>query len=497
MDVLARVVARARGDPDWFSINVLRSPNDPWQSEGMQAVADLDRLRRGESPQVNPDGRRRFSVVSGHGTGKTHWCAKMMHWWNFTRRGLIPCTAPKEGNLANRLWPEFRRITAGALPEYRRLIKADRLRITWGGDPDWCALVETAAQPENLAGYHAAHLLFLVEEASGVPELMFPVIEGALSTEDAVLIMIGNGVRNEGTFYDSHAKESTRRKFWTRKVGYLDSPRVSRQWALDMIERYGEGSPVVKVRVLGEFADTEADQLIPLSWLSGALGREWEPDGTHPHTRVTVDVADGGVDFTVVTVAKMFGSLTVFEAQETFNFPPSESPILAADAAERIYRSWGADSVVVDALGVGAGTAGELMRRGLNVIAYKGGAASDDPGRWRNRRAESYMVLRDQLRDGKVAFAEGFPAWDHLCAEVCSVRTRPGQERVEELETKESMRRRGVKSPDRADGLAMCFMDHRPAVPAGVFTPMLVGEELASLDYDDVGEPLMPGWADW
>jgi hypothetical protein len=122
--------------------------------------------------------------------------------------------------------------------------------------------------------------------------------------------------------------------------------------------------------------------------------------------------------------------------------------------------------VVVDALGVGAGTAGELIRRGLNVVPYKGGAASDSPGRWRNRRAQSYLCLRDALRDGKVVFAEGFPAWDHVCAEVCSVRTRPGQERVEELETKENMRRRGVKSPDRADGLAMAFVDHRTGVPA-------------------------------
>ncbi|MCX8113677.1 MAG: hypothetical protein N3D71_01200, partial [Burkholderiaceae bacterium] len=123
------------------------------------------------------------------------------------------------------------------------------------------------------------------------------------------------------------------------------------------------------------------------------------------------------------------------------------------------------DYFVVDALGVGAGTAGELMRRGYPVVRYVGGAASADPSKWRNRRVQSYIALRNDLRDGYVVFDDNFcgtDEFDEFVAQLCSVRSRPAQERVEDLVTKEQMRREGIKSPDRADSLAMQYATTAP-----------------------------------
>ena len=164
--VFADVVRRATFDPNWFCKEILQCPNDPWQAEMMDALADLDRLRAGKEALYNPDALNRFTVRAFHGPGKTHYLAKLMHWWNFTRRGRVAVTAPKEKQLTTRVWPEFRKVLMGAIPEYKSLIKVDRTTITWCGDVDWCCIAESAAAPENLAGLHDDWILYLVEEAS-------------------------------------------------------------------------------------------------------------------------------------------------------------------------------------------------------------------------------------------------------------------------------------------------------------------------------------------
>jgi hypothetical protein len=492
-DQLKLIVLKSLLDPDWFCRHVLRSPNDPWQSRLLNAVADLDRVRLGYEARENPDLLQRFSVASCHGTGKTHVAAKVMHWYGFTHpRCVIPATAPKEKQLTTRTWPEFRRLLGQSVADYRKLVDAQQTKVTWGNDPDWAALVEAASQPENLAGYHGRHILFLVEEASGVDEQMFPVVEGALTTEQAVLVLIGNPTKNHGEHHASHNRRGTRERYWKLQLGYQDSPRVSQRWAKEMIAKYGADSPITKVRVLGEWADLDEYQLLTPHWIAEAQEREEERDGTHPTLRVSVDVADGGTDKSVVTVARQYGTRTHLLRQEDFSFPASEAPIRAADAAERMFLAFGGDKLrddlVVDALGVGAGTAGTLLDRGYRVVQYRGGEASDDQQRWRNRRSQSYLVLRDALRDGWVSFAEDFvdneDDRDELEAHLLSIKLKPGQERVEDLETKQELLRRGLPSPDRADSVAMQFATQAPTIGSqGSDIPVLFGQ-LESEGYD-------------
>ena len=77
------------------------------------------------------------------------------------------------------------------------------------GAKDWGAFARTARQdaPESLQGFHGDHLLFVIDEASGVPEEVFEAAEGALSGPANRLLMLGNPTRNSGTFHASHHKD--------------------------------------------------------------------------------------------------------------------------------------------------------------------------------------------------------------------------------------------------------------------------------------------------
>lgn len=484
---LDTLIRRCIEDPVFFGEEVLNlkplptdGPNedwalDAWQKNLLWALADVWRVKNGLPARVNLDGRNYITARSMHGPGKTFGSALAMHWFNFCFPGQIFITAPKHKQIVTRTWGEFRKILQRAPRWYQTIIDVKETRIKWFGDKDWAAYAESAKQPENLAGKHWPYQLVIVEEATGVPEALWPVIFGALSTGVIqLLLMISNPTRNTGTFAASHLSKEEAHLYHRMHISLDQTRRVSRKWVEDLRRKYGENSPIFKVRCLGEFAADDKNQLISSSWVAAAWDREWALDGSLPRLRVSVDVADGGEDETVVTVAQHHQSHVRFLKQQAFSFNSDKASVDGADAAERMFLAHGgrkdSDDFVVDSVGVGTGVAGVLFERGYKVVRYKGGAESDNTKSWRNRRVQSYMVLRDAFRDGRLSFADDFTDDStELQAQLCSIRSKPGVERLEDLLTREEMRAAGITSPDRADSMAMQYATQAPrvAAPAG------------------------------
>lgn len=494
-------VAWARLNPVAWCRRFLRVDPDPWQAELLEAVADLWRIRKGVPTVANHQGRNLITVRAMHGPGKTFGLALLMHWFGHCWQTLSPCTAPKQKQLTTRLWPAFRKAMRNAVPGYAASIKVDQSRITWHGDKDWAFVPETASVPENLAGYHDDFMLIAVEEASGVNEEMYPVLEGALSTGKLVcMVLIGNPTKNEGTFYESHMRDVVAQNYHRIHVSLDKTTRVKREWVEKMEKKYGKESPVVQVRCYGNFATMDRNQLIALQWIVEAFERDFDElyDGTHKRTRLSVDVADGGLDASVITLADRYGSFIHMRKQWQHWYPASKAPILLGQEVVRLWRELKLDprsaDVVVDALGVGAGCAGYVMmatdenNKPLNipVVAYRGGETDGvNTDMYRNRRVQSHIAFRNDLRDGKIVFAEDFfPKTTEdedraeFEAQCCSVRMRDNADKVEDLETKEQMRTAGVKSPDRTESAVMQYADAAPALEARAAGTLLVGGEL-------------------
>lgn len=485
----------AKNDPETFFKDILGTELDLWQIELVQAVLDIERFQKGEPTVYNHEGKNKITVRAMHGPGKTFGVAGIMHLFNFIYPGRIIATAPKEKQLITRLWPAFRKIKSNALEFYQKLIVVDTTKITWANNPDIVALAETASQPENLAGYHDDYMLFIVEEASGVDEGLFPVIEGALSTgKIIVFIMISNPTKNIGTFYDSHNRDKVSKHYYKLHVSLEKTSRVGRDWVKQMEDKYGKDSPVVQVRCHGNFADSDENQLIALSWIERARVDSYQEDGSIPRLRITGDIADGGEDETVITVSKMYDSFTVILKKYRYSFPTAESPVLAAEAMMQVADDWGynisnGDDLVVDSLGVGAGTAGTIILTGkYNVVVYKGGESSDDSKEWRNRRTQSYMGLRNGYRDNTLFILDDVwdadEDWEDYIAQTCSIKSKPGAERVEDLMTKAEMKKKNIKSPDMTDGDAMIFSTQEPVIGGSANNEVEVVGQLVSSGYD-------------
>lgn len=499
VDLALRFIEQVRREPVWFAEQVLnhrvlegeptiaQDPEHSWeldqfQRELLEAVADVWRKRNGEPTRVNHAGTPWITVRSGHGSGKTHIAALIINLFNTAWPGRVVCTAPKLNQLRTRIWGALRKIHFRAEPWYRSTHTIHDTAVYWKRadergrlveDRNWCVLAETASQPENLAGHHEQYQLVVVEEATGVKEHLWPVIFGAVSSGAVqIVLMISNPSKNTGTFANSHLKATEAVNYFRYHITLANAKRIKRGWAEAMARKYGKTSPYYKIRVLGDFADAGENQLLSLQWLEDARADgPLEGDGTaRPKLRVSVDVADGGEDETVITVGRHLHSKTQLLKQTRHSFEHSVAPIESAKAAERMFLAWGGDKkvddFVVDALGVGAGTAGWLMDQGYRVVTFRGGEVSDDPKRWRNRRVQTHLVWRNALRDGTVELSQDMfddPLdWDDFYAQCCSVELDPKSDKVEDLLTKEEMKRKGIKSPDMEESAAMQFAAQAP-----------------------------------
>ena len=265
--------ARYRQDPVAFACEVLGV--EPWskQVEILEAIRD----------------HKRVAIRSGHKVSKSHTMAIAALWFFSSfedARVVMTC------------------VTARQVDEilYREVKKMhSRARVRLDGDPrelarsgikasDFRELVGfTAKEAEAVAGVSGANLLYLVDEASGVPDEIFEAIEGNRAG-GARLVMTSNPTRTEGEFFN--AFEAKARFYHTVHVSSEDTPNVregrevipglaTREWVNEKREEWGEDSPLFRVRVRGEFVRHEEGKIISLHLLEQAEQRwpEAMPDG--------------------------------------------------------------------------------------------------------------------------------------------------------------------------------------------------------------------------
>jgi len=298
--------------------------------------------------------------------------------------------------------------------------------------------------PEALQGFHSENILFLIDEASGVPENVFQVAEGALSTDGAFVMMAANPTREEGYFFDSHHK--MRERWAALHWNGEDSPLVSKNYIEDMRLKYGIDSPIYQVRVLGNFA-TSADGIIPLGLCTDAIDRVV--------TRVKapvvwgLDVARFGDDSTCL--AKRSGNVQLEKTKEWFGIDTMQTSGLIMQEYERALEK--PDSICVDVIGIGAGVVDRLTELGLPVVGINVAEAASISGKYARLRDELWFECRDWLARRDCVLLED----DALIGELTTPKYSILSNGKLKAEGKDEMKKRGVGSPNRADAWNLTF----------------------------------------
>lgn len=233
------------------------------------------------------------TVRSGHGVGKSTVEAWSVIWFMTTRPfPKIPCTAPTQHQLFDILWAEVSKWLRHSKALSKELVWTKEKVYMRGYPEEWFAVARTASKPDALQGFHAEHVLYIIDEASGVDDTIFEPVLGALSTPGARLLMCGNPTQLSGFFYDSHHKN--RASYSTFHIDGRKSSRVSQDFINTIIRMYGEDSDVFRVRVAGDFPLQEDDIFIPLPLVERSIMTEYMPSKGPPTIHIGCDVARFG-----------------------------------------------------------------------------------------------------------------------------------------------------------------------------------------------------------
>lgn len=459
-------------DPVQFSRVVLR--HDPWSSPAqiMRAVARNDLV----------------AVKACHSSSKTFTAAEIVLWWLLQGPDhMAITTAPTDKQVRRLMWGEIKKAAMHSLWPFPSPLQME-LRLS---DENY-AIGFSTDQGVNFQGYHG-NILIVVDEAVGVSGDIFEAIEGIRAGGNVRLLLLGNPTIPGGYFYDAFSNPNFHkftidaydtpncidfpgdtaddRERWilglpeawddldddTRAfLGENPRPYLSkRRWVWEKAHQWGVVSPAYEGRVRGRFPQQDTYSLVPMAWVEQAKQRE--TPRSLP-VEAGVDVAGPG---DAETVASVRGGDACLETKAWRDPDPLE----ACMAFLYPYKAHGL-VVKVDATGIGYHFGTAMKRAGFNVRLVQAagsptagrmaGEDLDNRDRFANLKAQYYWDLRLRFKDGRISRMTDEVA----CSQLQALKYAEANGKIQ-IESKADARKRGVKSPDRAESWMLAFAEDR------------------------------------
>lgn len=412
---------------------------------------------------------KRNTVRSGHGPGKSAVAAWIILWFMVTRPfAKVPCTAPTNRQLKDVLLSELSKWLRQSIVADEFVIQRDIIFQKDAPKEWWIRFISPSVrstkeeQAETLAGLHADHMLIVVDEASGVPDPTFIPLEGALTSPDNKVLLIGNMTKNLGYFYDTHFNPAISRDWnklhWDSRKSSNVHPSMPEYFA----KKYGVESNVYRIRVLGEPPLQDENTLIPLWAALQCIGNEFEVAEDEP-LYIGVDVARYGDDASIILPRR---GLRIFP-WETFH---KLNTIDLGGHIIQTYQEVGASGCAIDVIGVGAGVSDWLEKHHLrNLHQVNVAMSSSDITKYNKLRDELWVMVRENCLLGKYSFPDvkvngaEESLGQQLASELATVRYTFNPHGGYKVESKKDLKARAIPSPNIADALCLTEYFHNSA----------------------------------
>lgn len=402
----------------------------------------------------------RIAISSGHDIGKSSLIA-MTIWWAMSSFENCRCnlTANTDNQLKTKTSPELAKWFRLAINShwFDKTVTSVKVLPEYGSTQEWRTdlLAWSEENPAASAGLHnkGKRLLFIIDEASEVPQIIFDTAEGVMLDEGTEIIWIvcGNPTRNKGPFYDIvFGKRRNRWKTWTidsRTVEGTNKEQL-RQWEQD----YGEDSDFFRVRARGLPPVAESAQFIDQDLIDAAQKRRAITLPDEPLV-AGVDFAWGGADDNVIRFRCGLDAASIkpIKIKGEFTRDPAVLTGKLGDILSSTFNGRKIAMLFLDSAGIAAPVESRLRQLGYrNITTVNFGAHSPDI-KCAYMRDYMWQKMKEWLKDGSIDADPGLAA---DLAGPCLVSDR--QQRIK-LEDKELMKKRGLDSPDDADALALTF----------------------------------------
>lgn len=480
-------IPKANGEEGhWCVIAIQDTPTEPTQCIEVDSPRQLYQVSKWRIPTHN-----------------SRLSATLVNWWVATHPiddTTVVTTATNWKQVRNVLWKEIPRVKADA--GIGGKVNAD---ATWKmgdrQDPIAFGMKPDDKDESGFQGVHDQYVLVIMDEAGGISKEIFTAADAITTNKFARILAIANP--NDPSCYMAEVYKREMRlkpeeRSWNIiQFGAYDTPNftgevvpvevatrlVQVDWVEARKKEWGEDDPRFVARVLGEFPDVSDDGLFNMGRVMQSMEAydTSEPDEGMPIT-IGVDVARYGSDSSVI-VSNQGGYIRIHGRYQGLN-----GPELARKVGE-LAVEMGAVEIRIDAIGVGASVLDSIYNfvpPTISVVGIHGNAKSGDSTKWYNYRAAMYDQFAKAVADGRVYL----PDDDELHNEIASIKYEYRGSALL-IESKENMRKRGIKSPDVLDAVIYAYQNIG-AIMAGdsegqYFSPddLLDADDLTDFMFED------------
>lgn len=428
-------------------------------------------------------------VDSGHGTGKSKTAATLVNFWYDVHDSMLCITtAPSWNSVKGIIWREIRAMRS--VLAMKGVLTETSLKDRTGKKE---AVGISTNDSVNMQGKHHPNLLQIVDEGPGVPNDIYEAMLANATGSQNRLLTIGNPIGEHTRHYILRERSDAN----VIRISCLEHPNVVHQEEIipgavtygwvdqsvkewcekieDVLENapndinrhfYWDGflwkpSAIAESKILGLTPKNADDVVIPFSVIQQAHARR--DDAFMPEAatvQVGIDGAYTGQDETVMYFnhSGWVEEPVVWQGYDTIQ---SANRIIRELLDKKSKYRWiKRYKILIDQGGV-VGLVDQLRKiiredrlSWIHLVPVYFGSAATDSSTYANLRAELYFTARNILRDSKASLPKRDPKLDY---ELGVTRYTQQKGNRIQLESKEAIKKRIGRSPDRADALVLAL----------------------------------------
>ena len=411
------------------------------------------------------------AVHTCHNVGKSFVAALAACWWIDSHppgSAFVITTAPTGAQVKAILWRYINRIHAA-----HDLIGRLNL-VEWYIGQEMVAFGRKPSDytPDAFQGIHAEYVLAIIDEACGVDQVFWDDMSTMTSNRGSRTLAIGNPddptsyfqkVCTPGSGWNVIGVSAFETPNFTDEVvpPEIERSLIAKEWAEDRANVWGIDSPIYISKVLGEFPVDSEDGVIPGSFVAGCRVLADEKMNETPVV-LGVDVGDT-TDRTVVVERhgqRVHRVYTIDHRSDSMN---------AVGEIAAIAMRTGAESIVIDVIGLGWGVYGRLKElsradnptepkttHNARLIRFSAAETAHNAEKFINKRAELWWEVGRE--NSRLKLWDLTAITDDVAAELTAPKyALDGSKGRIVVESKKDIRKRLGRSPDVADALLMAF----------------------------------------
>jgi len=331
---------------------------------------------------------------------------------------------------------------------------------------DWYILPfttkETGDAVGKFQGYHSRAMMVVFSEAQAISDETFDQVEGCLTGEIRLWVLLGNPIRSTGRY----AKMlQDKKNNIVVNLNVLESPNYREKkivvpgmctydWVEDKRARWGENDPRWYGRVLGLVPPMGVNNVVSPELYDNCMFRlqNWAEE----KIVVACDVATGGMDD-----CQIYGGRNG-EIVKSKTISGSTDLRIVAQEMLMMKQEIGANCYVYDGNGVGDGLGNiiQLLDKDPHklVVKVKGSERATDDRQYQNKRAELYFNARKAMTEGfrTMPKSDNGGENDMLRDELTQIEwlTNRTSDRVQ-IEDKDDIKDKLGHSPNKADAYVL------------------------------------------